>query len=617
MKKLLLTILPACTIFAPACSSTPPQPTNFATLLADSNRNGTIDWDDPTEAENKTTWDTTHGAIFLANIDDDQNACPKTSGATLLSDVDLAACNDAADTVVNGDADLLDLAPLGVKAWPTAPAGTVATVTVDDKAASFVHLFIMRGGAMTFFDWQNGDQISADELKAGNVSLAIEATDVVRDTSVWDGFATITLTVTPGDGTTPPATDAVKMRVAPIVTRHHLAQEETVFVTKFASDPGSVATRTALYTAMGGTIDAPPSNLTEVDGDISYGNTYPYDDQWTQDFFEVGYMSMPVANGQQHVIDVYLRSANVYYPTDKNNPLRDAGKVVFAKFRGPDAAGVVQYDINHDQNSDSLNSFGNLETIPPYSLNGTNYPLGRIFRGNIPSFGPDPTFLKMMESQAVQPPVYIDTSWLLVGHVDETISFAKASSPRGWVMLVNDAAMAKKMLQDASAAGNGSTVMFQGMKWLDNNNAETPADITIDQVLADTNVMTTSDQAVASVDAQVQILKQETGITDAEIIHVPFLHEPVQGTSLAYQPGTVNSLYLAFDTFAAPDPHGPVINGKDIFKDQLETALSAVGIKVVWIEDWDLYHRLSGEVHCGTNSKRGLLPDEKWWTSGY
>ena len=54
-----------------------------------------------------------------------------------------------------------------------------------------------------------------------------------------------------------------------------------------------------------------------------------------------------------------------------------------------------------------------------------------------------------MESQAVQPPVYVDTSWLLVGHVDETISFVKTSSPRGWTILVNDPAMAKKMLQDA------------------------------------------------------------------------------------------------------------------------------------------------------------------------
>src|SRR5207249_3652508 len=127
---------------------------------------------------------------------------------------------------------------------------------------------------------------------------------------------------------------------------------------------------------------------------------------------------------------------------------------------------------------------------------------------------------------------------------------------------------------------NGSVIMFAGMKWLDNSNVETPADIAIKDVLADTNIMATSDQAAASVDAQIQIIKTATGITDSEIVHVPFLHEPVQGTSLAYQPGTVNGLYYADDTFAPPDPHGPIIAGKDIFKDQLEKALAAIGIKV-------------------------------------
>jgi len=590
------------------CSSSPP-PGPIVDLRADNNRNGTLDWDDPTEDQDEDTWNTTHGAIFLANIDDDLKACPVTAqNGDILSDVELAKCNDAADTVINGDADALDLAPLGVRAWPAAPADTVATLSVDDAAAPYVHLFIQRGGSLTYFDWTT-DQLSTDELRAG-ATLGIEGTDVVRDASTWNGFATITLTV----GTT---TDVVQMRLAPIVTRHHLAQEEQVFVTKFATDPGSTAMRDTLYGAMDGTNSStPPPNVTEIDGDKTYNSAYPYDDQWTQDFFEVGYMSMPAPGGQQHVIDVYLRSANVYY-NSPDNPLRDAGKVVFAQFRGPDAAGVVAYDVKHDQNMDSLNSFGNLETVPPYSLNGKDYPLGRLFRGSIPSFYPDPVFEKMMESQAVQPPIYIDTSWLLVGHVDETISFVKASTPRGWAVLVNDAALAKQMLQDQVTAGNGAVLMFDQMNWLDNNSNPYPAAIAIQDVLADTSIMATSDAAAASVDGQLQVIKQETGITDSEIVHVPFLHESSQGASLAYQPGTVNGLYYAQDVFAAPDPHGPIINGQDIFKTQMHDALAPLGINVVWIEDWDLYHRLSGEVHCGTNSKRGLMPGEKWWESGY
>jgi protein-arginine deiminase len=91
----------------------------------------------------------------------------------------------------------------------------------------------------------------------------------------------------------------------------------------------------------------------------------------------------------------------------------------------------------------------------------------------------------------------------------------------------------------------------------------------------------------------------------------------VQGLSVAYQPGTVNGLAFDGGGFAAPNPHGPVIGGVDIFKQQMEQAFRKLGITVVWVEDWDLYHRDQGEVHCATNSLRALVDGEKWWESGY
>ena len=177
---------------------------------------------------------------------------------------------------------------------------------------------------------------------------------------------------------------------------------------------------------------------------------------------------MPVAGGS-HVIDVYYRSANVDHATDVINPLRPAGKIVFAKFRGPDAAAVQAYDRTHDELMYTLNSMGNTEPLPPYGLGANDYPLGRLLRGSTPTYFPDPVFSKMLEAQAVQPPVYVDTSWLYVGHVDETISFVRANSPRGWVMLVNDPRLAKQMLVDQVAAGNGAARMFVGKRAYDIN----------------------------------------------------------------------------------------------------------------------------------------------------
>jgi protein-arginine deiminase len=230
---------------------------------------------------------------------------------------------------------------------------------------------------------------------------------------------------------------------------------------------------------------------------------------------------------------------------------------------------------------------------------------------------PDKTLEKLLEAQGQQPPIYIDTSWLLVGHVDETLSFVKAATPRGWKVLVNDARLAKKMLEDQVAAGNGAVTMFQGKNWEDEQNAaiHPPAEISISAVLANTDVMQASAEAAVEVDAQLAVLKKELGLADDEIISVPFLHHTVDGGSAAYQPGLVNGISISDTHFGAPDPHGPIINGKDIFKDAFTQALAPLGITVDYIEDWDEYHVGVGEVHCGTNSSRAI-PDAKWWESG-
>ena len=370
---------------------------------------------------------------------------------------------------------------------------------------------------------------------------------------------------------------------------HHVQNATAMYVTQLNSQ-SSIDFRndfSAACSGSGSTYNALPTTIT---------------DQWTQDFFETGYMSMPGAGGAQKVIRVYFRSAN--YTT---NGFRAAGKVVYTYFHGPDRAGLTVYDPNHPNGADTLNSFGNTETIPPFS----GYPLGRIMRGSTSSFYPDQVFEAMLTAQGMQQQVFLDTSWLAVAHVDETISFAKVNSPRGWIMVVNDAAMAKTMLQNAANQGYGNTPMFVGKTYSGGASAQ----VTINQVLADTNVMAASNTAVTKVNGQVAVLKAATGITDAEIVKIPFLHEDTaQGYSVAYQPGTVNYAYVGPTTIAAPKTHGPVINGVDIFAKQMQDAFAPYGITVKWVENWDLYHRLMGEVHCGSNADRAVTT--KWWESG-
>jgi protein-arginine deiminase len=555
-----------------------------ADLRADTNRDGVIRFDDPSDDDNEHIWNAQQGAIFLANIDDDESACSPN-----VDDVDLPKCHDAADDLVNGPDDELDLARLKTKPWPAAPPDATGTITWT--AANKVRLFKKTSAGFTVI--QSGATLSRAEIQRG-VELAIEGRDIVRDLAEWDGYVDVTFSVT-ADGET--ARDSVRMRVAPLLTYHHLLPAEQTWVSRF-TNPGNAAMRADLVKA---------AQAAGVEPPIEIG----VNDPWTQDFFETGFMSMPAPDGKQHVIRVNIRSANMSHgAVGGRNPLRPAGRVVF-HLRGKDSAAIQAYDPTRLGQFDTLNSFGNFETVPPYSFNGTSYPLGRVLRGSTPNYYPDRVFTKMMEAQLVQPPIYLDTSWLLVGHVDETLSFVKASTPRGWVLLVNDARMAWQMLRDQAEAGRGNVPMFVGKYWSDG----TPARVTINQVLSDREVASASAEAAVEVDAQVAKLKAEIGLTDDEIIPIPFLHMELDGYSVAYQPGMVNGLYMTDRDFVAPDPHGPVIGGQDIFKVAMREALAPLGINVHFAEDWDTYHRMLGEVHCGTNATRAI-PSAKWWESG-
>ena len=558
----------------------------WADLRADVNRDGRVSLDGAQDDEGEDTWSATAGAVMLANLDDDEQRCPDDG-----SDDALAGCHDAADEVVNGQDDLADLARIHIAPRPDAPDGIVAELSLGE-AAERVRLFRKQGDDFVLLD-SNHTFASAD-LRAG-VELAIEARDIVRDLTVWDGYVDVQLSAELAGES---SVDRVRMRVAPVLTYHHLLPASEAFASDTQSSDGVSFLRDLNAASEAAGV---PRGLTRID-------TY---DQWAQDYFETGYMSMPTEGGAQHVIEVAFRASNQYRGLP--GELREAGRFVYTEFRGKDRAGLTQRSSEALREADSLNSYGNLETIPPYSHDGESYPFGRILRGSTETFYPDPSLQTLLDSQLQQPTIKLDTSWLSVGHVDETVSFVKAHTPRGWVMLINDPRLARTMLEEQVELGHGKAKLFVGMRasgWLGGS-----AEISIDDLLADTEVMAESAKAAAAVDKQREILVRETGLTDSEIVRVPYLHMPSGGGSVAYQPGTLNGIYLSDGVFAAPDPHGPVIDGKDIFKKQLEDALAPHGITVKWVEDWDLYHIQSGEVHCGSNAVRST-PETKWWESG-
>ncbi len=559
----------------------------IADLRADTNRDGVVSVGDDSDVIGKAEWTAERGAIFLANIDDDGLRC---EGENEGPDAQLPLCNDALDDVVNGEDDVKDLAPLKALAWPAAKDDTYAQLFVSEAADAKVRLFKKVGQDWEFYG--SGDPVNPPELREG-VEFALEGKDILRDPAQWDGTVDLTWTVSyVVDGERKAKSDTVRLRVAPVMLFHHLEKAETVYVSNIAGWPEQQAFQNAIAQAV--TAAQIPNPLVR----------HAVDDLWNQDYFETGYMSKPGFAGEQHVMRVNFRSAD----SGRGARLREGGRIIY-ELLGKDVGAIQAFDPDRNQQMMTLDAFGNTETIPPHSHNGKDYPLGRIIRGNIPSYHTDPVFTRMLEAQEVQKPVYADTSWLVVGHIDESISFLKVNTgTRGWVLLANDPHLAKQMLEAEVANGNGGAQMFVGKETYSGQNATR----TINQVLANTNVMNESAAAALEVDEQVEIIKAATGITDEEIIRVPFLHENEGGASIAYQPGTVNMLVIDDKTLAVADPFGPVIDGKDIFKVQLEAQLNPLGYSIHWVDNWETYHVNLGEVHCATNAAR-TIPNAKWW----
>ncbi len=147
--------------------------------------------------------------------------------------------------------------------------------------------------------------------------------------------------------------------------------------------------------------------------------------------------------------------------------------------------------------------------------------------------------------------------------------------------------------------------------------APAPAFVTVAEVLGDTemhdfNLITVQDKIQDVIDA----LNAAAGVP-LTYIEVPTLYVGARAGfdagrfSVAFTPGApnfqpVNGHYYFPRQFGARD----VGSGDDIF----EVLIRGLLPNVEYVDDWNLYHRLDGEVHCGSNVVRqpyGL----DWWSN--
>ncbi len=588
-------------------------------IAVDASRDGVADPSDANDHDFATRdkWDDKHGASFLANLDDD----------------DANHARDAENDVVDGDEDAKDLAPIVIAPWPDAPDGAVGTLTLDDVSPKVVRLFQLGsdgtwtnvGGAMgpcatpivgaddsgpaQCASYANTVTFTADQIRAG-ITLGIEARRFrISSTDPWDGFASLTWAIADANGTAyanadGSTSDQAVLKVAPWVLFGNLSPFDTVW---------SASSSAPFVQGLNGPITKAGLTYKKI-SDASYA------DQWTQDFMQMAWTAMPGPGG-------VVQGMSIANP----RPWAQPGNVLPVKwllknYLGPNH-GVFQIYAK-DNSGSSYDSHGNHDLLPPYTNGADAFPLGRIVHGSDIL----PETHAFYEAQTVQgPPVTLDTSWLFVGHIDEFLSYVPAKTPRGWKLFYASTSLAKSMLEKAQTDGFGSTLLFQGKQRYDMNGGVNliPAEITIDALLADTDVMKWSQESQVDIDMNVATLKSTLGLADDEIIEIPTLFEQDCDSGfcgkIAFTPGTVNELVFG-DTIVMPKPFGPQINGADLFEkdlqDRLGTAVNELGsmgtgLSVNFADDWDEYHILAGEVHCGSNPEAGAPFDKtKWWETG-
>ncbi len=555
-------------------------------LVVDADRNGALD-DTRAEWSQRAAWSTTHGAMLMANVDDD--------------DGDRAV--DASDEEVNGEADAADLARFRVAAWPGAPDGAEGSLTLPELAAARVRIFRRGPDGWSAFAPASA-RLSRDDLRAG-VEFGIEAKDF--PSPQWDGNVEIRLTVT---GAGDDRADTAVMRTAPWVMFNSVAPTVRVY----GPQAEGFGPATAFYYDL--------EDATTADGmPIQWINTldrnYLADpdegpDVWMQDIMEFGWTGIPSADGL-HAMPVVLRTPNRQ---------RTVARFTERELLGPDFGYVWKYaslTVNGRNWDPSLDSFGDLELLPPHRHGAHDHPLGRIIHGSVDARHSDVAMRQFLDAQSVQgPPLYVDTSWLHVGHIDEVLSFVPAETPRGWKLLLASPRLARSILTDFMGRdpAHARALMFAGKYWYYESGPMQgrayPAQRSVQAILADAELMAFNQQAQARIDMLREQLVEEVGLADDDIVEIPFLMWS-QGPqrAAAYMPGTVN-LLLYNRTAVVARPYGPNVGATDFIEEDMAERLRPFGITVRFAEQWDLLHAAQGEVHCGTNAVREF-PQQRWW----
>lgn len=382
---------------------------------------------------------------------------------------------------------------------------------------------------------------------------------------------------------TPIFTDTVVFRVAPWIMTPNTLQPSEVYVCSTADNFRFLKSMKELVASSGYKLNVCHAYMNRGD-------------RWMQDELEFGYIDSP-----HHCFPVVLDS-----PRDG-----DLMDFPYNELLGPDFGYVTRFAERKDVSS--LDSFGNLEVSPPVTVNGRHFPLGRIIIGvAFPTAIKGRNMTKVVQdflwAQKVQEPIALFSDWLFVGHVDEFLSFVPAPDRKGFRLLLASPDAGYKLFRGLLNDGHGQAKLFEGLK--------DEEQISVEEILNDEGLRAENNYVQSCIDWNRDVLKRELGLDEEDIIDLPILFKLVldnneEFKALAYYPDMVNMIVLGRN-LGIPKPFGPRVNGRCALEAETCSLLEALDLSCTFINDFASYHKLLGEVHCGSNVRREPF-DFKWW----
>ncbi|XP_044204392.1 protein-arginine deiminase type-2 isoform X1 [Thunnus albacares] len=557
-------------------------------LDVDADRDGFVEKNNP----NKGSWKwgpNGHGAIVLVNCDSERSYGKKP---------------DTEQDYISRVSDLKDMSVMVLRTRGPAklPEGYKLTMHISQGDAESVRVFRARSsevGNNVLYKLYNqfvkdyplvlsSDSLSQEVPYVGGVGEMNFYVEGLRfPDKDFDGLISINLSllepISTGLPETPIFTDKVMFRVAPWIMTPNTLKPLEVFVCSTSDNHQFLKGMRNLVARSGYKLKICHEYMNRGD-------------RWMQDELEFGYIDAP-----HHRFPVVLDSP-------RDGELMD---FPYNELLGPDFGYVTRVAQRKDVSS--LDSFGNLEVSPPVTVNGKNYPLGRIIIGvAFPTATKGRNMTKVVQdflwAQKVQEPIALFSDWLVVGHVDEFMSFVPAPDRKGFRLLLASPDAGYKLFRDLQNDGHGQAKLFEGQR------DEEP--VTLDEILSNESLQAENNYVQSCIDWNRDVLKRELGLDDEDIIDLPILFKLMEETkdeyrAVAYYPDMVNMIVLG-KNLGIPKPFGPKVNGRCALEAEMCSLMEGLGLTCTFIDDFASYHKLLGEVHCGSNVRREPF-DFKWW----